>query len=211
MSIPGPPIFERKSLMNTIKKEKDDLRQKYLVMRSEMARDVKKARDEAICKCTLGLVSFRYAEFVLLYSATENEIDVSLIAEAAFKAGKKVAFPRSDKETHTMRYHFVTSLDELSVDTYGIKEPPADAPIYDPTKESGSAVCFVPGLLYDKAGYRLGYGKGFYDRYLSAFSGCKIGVIYSDYIMPAVPRGRFDVSVDILLTEKGVKPVAARK
>ena len=63
----------------------------------------------------------------------------------------------------------------------------------------------MPGLVYDKAGYRLGYGKGFYDRYLSHFSGCTLGVVYSDYILPTVPRGRFDVSVDILLTEKGVK------
>ena len=59
--------------------------------------------------------------------------------------------------------------------------------------------------MYDRAGYRLGYGKGFYDRYLSAFSGCTIGVVYSDYILGEVPRGHFDVSVDILLTEKGVR------
>ena len=197
--------------MNTIRKEKDELRQKYLALRGEMARDEKNARDEAICKCACGLVSFRYAEFVLLYAATENEIDVSGIAASAFKSGKKVAFPRSDRDTHTMKYHIVNSLDELIVGAYGIMEPPSDAPVYDPENESGSAVCFVPGLLYDKAGYRLGYGKGFYDRYLSAFSGCKIGVIYSDYIMPTVPRGRFDVSVDVLLTEKGVKPVSVRK
>ena len=78
-------------------------------------------------------------------------------------------------------------------------------PIPDPEKDLGSAVCFVPGLVYDKAGYRLGYGKGFYDRYLSHFSGCTLGVVDSDYILPTVPRGRFDVSVNILLTEKGVK------
>lgn len=197
--------------MNTIRKEKDELRGKYLALRGDMERDIKNKRDDAICRYAQNLVSFRYAEFVLLYAATDNEIDVSAIAEAALKAGKKVAFPRSDKETHTMKYHFVSSLDELSVDTYGIKEPPKDAPVYDPANESGSAVCFVPGLLYDKAGFRLGYGKGFYDRYLSAFSGCKIGVIYSDYIMQTVPRGRFDVSVDILLTENGVKPVSVKK
>ena len=72
-------------------------------------------------------------------------------------------------------------------------------------------VCFVPGLVYDKAGYRLGYGKGFYDRYLSSFTGCTIGVVYSDYILPEVPRGRFDMSVDILLTEKGVKVTKTAK
>ena len=104
-----------------------------------------------------------------------------------------------------MRYHIVTSLDELYPDSYGILEPPPGNPVYDPETDLGSAVCFVPGLVYDKAGFRLGYGKGFYDRYLSAFSGCTIGVVYSDYILREVPRGRYDVSVDILLTEKGVR------
>lgn len=197
--------------MNVIKKEKDELRKSYLEARGAMDRDVKAERDAAICKGAQNLVSFRFAQFVLLYAATDSEIDVSALAEAAFAAGKRVAFPRSDKETHTMCYHFVDSLDELSRDTYGILEPPRDAPVYDPERESGSAVCFVPGLLYDKAGYRLGYGKGFYDRYLSSFSGGKIGVIYSDYILPSVPRGRYDVAVDILLTEKGVKTVSERR
>ena len=104
-----------------------------------------------------------------------------------------------------MSYRAVSSLDELAPAAYGIPEPPEDAPVYDPAKDSGSAICFVPGLVYDRMGYRVGYGKGFYDRYLSAFSGCKIGVVYSDYILKSVPRGRFDVKVDILLTEKGVK------
>ncbi|MBQ3592248.1 MAG: 5-formyltetrahydrofolate cyclo-ligase [Clostridia bacterium] len=188
-----------------IKKQKDDIREEYKQRRVEMPMEERHRRDEAICHVAEGLVSFRYAEYVLLYAATEGEIDVNAIAELALEKGKKVCFPRCDKKTHTMTYHMVNSLDELAVDSYGILEPAEDAPVYEPDKDTGAAVCFVPGLVYDKAGYRLGYGKGFYDRYLSAFSGCTIGVVYSDYILPVVPRGRFDVSVDILLTEKGVK------
>ena len=169
--------------MNMIKKEKDELRAQYLEARCAMSPEMRAERDAEICKYATSLVSFRYAEFVLLYAETEYEIDVSAIAEAALKAGKKVAFPRCDKTTHTMKYHIVSSLDELQVDSYGSREPAPDAPGYDPLHEKGSAVCFVPGLLYDKAGYRLGYGKGFYDRYLSGFAGCRIGVVYSDYIM----------------------------
>lgn len=188
-----------------IKKQKDDIREEYKQRRLEMPVEERHRRDEAICHVAEGLVSFRYAEYVLLYAATEGEIDVNAIAELALSKGKKVCFSRSDVKTHTMTYHIVQSLDDLQVGAYGILEPPEDAPLYEPEKDTGAAVCFVPGLVYDKAGYRLGYGKGFYDRYLSAFSGCTIGVVYSDYILPVVPRGRFDVSVDILLTEKGVK------
>ena len=191
--------------MNSIRKVKDEIRAEYSARRAAMDPAEKKRRDDAICRAAISLVSFRYAEYVLLYAATENEINVREIAEVALARGKKIAFPRCDKEAHTMQYHIVSSLDELAPDAYGILEPPAGNPIYDPEKDLGSAVCFVPGLVYDKAGYRLGYGKGFYDRYLSHFSGCTLGVVYSDYILPTVPRGRFDVSVNILLTEKGVK------
>jgi len=188
-----------------IKKQKDDIREEYKERRSNMSPQEKFVRDEAICRAAEGLVSFRYAEFVLLYAATPDEIDIFPLARTALAKGKKVLFPRCDKKTHTMQYHIVSSLDELEPDSYGLLEPKPDAPIYDAQTEVGGAVCFVPGLVYDKAGYRLGYGKGFYDRYLSGFSGCTIGVVYSDFILPEVPRGRFDVSVDILLTEKGVR------
>lgn len=191
--------------MNSIRKIKDEIRAEYSARRASMDPAEKKRRDDAICRAATALASFRYAEYVLLYAATENEIQIQAIAEEALARGKKIAFPRCDKESHTMQYHLVSSLDELAQDSYGILEPPQENPIYDPENDLGSAVCFVPGLVYDKAGYRLGYGKGFYDRYLSHFSGCTLGVVYSDYILPTVPRGRFDVSVDILLTEKGVK------
>lgn len=188
-----------------IKEKKNALREDYRQARREMSPEEKAARDKAICDAACSMASFRYAEYVLMYASTEEEIDVYPIARRALELGKKVAFPLCRKQDRTMSYHIVTSLDELASGAYGITEPPKDTPIYDPSKDLGSAICFVPGLVYDREGYRLGYGKGFYDRYLSAFSGCTIGVVYSDYILKTVPRGRFDVKVDILLTEKGVK------
>ena len=183
------------------------MRENFIGLRRAMDREEKARRDAAICEAATSLVSFRYAEYVLLYASTDDEIDVYPLAAAAWEKGKKVAFPKCEKSTHTMDYHLVTSLEDLVPDAYGIREPSAPLPVFDPEKESGSAVCFVPGLVYDRSGYRLGYGKGFYDRYLSAFSGCKIGVVYSDFIQNSVPRGRYDVTVDILLTEKGVKKI----
>ena len=63
----------------------------------------------------------------------------------------------------------------------------------------------VPALAFDKKGFRLGYGKGFYDRYISRFGGVLAGFIYSGLVLDSVPRGRFDMSVDYLVTDKGVK------
>lgn len=190
---------------NPVREKKNSIRAEYKARRREMDKDVRCERDSKICDYALGLVSYRYAEYVLLYAATEDEIDIYEIARAALKQGKKIAFPRCRKEDHTMKYHIVESLDQLSPDSYGIAEPSEDLPVYDPETDTGSAICFVPGLVYDKAGYRVGYGKGFYDRFLSSFKGSSIGVVYSDFIMPKVPRGRFDMKVDILLSEKGVR------
>lgn len=190
--------------MNTVKKLKDETRKLYLEKRAAMDPELKRKRDRKICNFATALASYRYADYVLLYAPTEEEIDIFSVAEDALSKGKKVAFPRCNKEDHTMTFHLITSVDELSVDSYGIREPSAQLPVFDVENCSEKMICFVPGLVYDKKGYRLGYGKGFYDRYLSSLKGNIIGVVYSDFILPTVPRGKFDISLNILLTEKGV-------
>jgi 5-formyltetrahydrofolate cyclo-ligase len=194
-----------------IKKQKDDIREEYKERRSSMSPEEKFVRDEAICRAAEGLVSFRYAEFVLLYAATPDEIDVFPLARTALAKGKKVLFPRCDKKTHTMQYHIVESADALTAGAYGILEPSADAPVWhaDHTEADAHPVCIVPGLVFDRAGYRVGYGKGYYDRYLSTFPGVRVGTVYADCVLAQIPRGRFDLSVDVLVTEKGVRAVNA--
>lgn len=190
---------------NNVRDQKNAIREKYRAMRAAMDESEKLRRDGAIAQVATSMASFRLAEYVLMYAPTGEEIDVTDIARRALELGKKVLFPVCSKEEHTMVYRQITSLDQLAPGAYGLSEPPADAPDYDPARDTGSAICFVPGLVYDRAGYRVGYGKGFYDRYLSSFTGCKIGVVYDDCILRQVPRGRFDVKVDILLCEKGVR------
>lgn len=193
------------SNISPLKKNKDEMREKYRLLRAEVSSEEKAEKEAGIINAALSMASYRYAEYVLLYAACEGEINIDEIALHALKKGKKVAYPRCIKQNHIMNYHMITSLDELSVDTYGIREPSPEAEIYNSELQGGSAVIFVPGLVYDKAGYRLGYGKGFYDRYLTSFRGTSIGVVYDSFIEEKVPRGRFDTRVDILLTEKGVK------
>ncbi len=190
--------------MNTVKKLKDETRKVYLEKRASMDPEMKAKRDSKICACATALASYRYAKYVLLYAPIDDEIDILPVALDALSKGKKIAFPRCNKEEHTMDFHLVSSIDELKVDSYGIREPAPDAPIFDPSKHASEMICFIPGLIYDKKGYRLGYGKGFYDRYLSSLEGNIIGVVYSDFIVPSVPKGKFDISLNILLTEKGV-------
>lgn len=188
--------------MYEIKKEKDALREKYGELRRSLDPEIKAKRDAAICAAATSLVSFRHADTVLLFAPKADEIDIRAIAQEAWARGKEVAFPLCDPENRNMTYHIVSSFDELRPGTYGIMEPSPDSPIFD---ENRPAVCFIPALLFDAEGYRVGYGKGYYDRFLHRFTGSKIGLVYSDFLLSRVPRGRFDLSVDIMVTEKGVR------
>lgn len=193
--------------MTPIKKEKDAIRKENSQARDLIDLEEKAQMDKKICETATGLVSFRHADIILLYAPIKSEIDVIPIFEAAKQRGKRVAFPKCNTENRTIKFYFVDSLDELEPCAYGIREPKDTAPLYDPSTTQGVAVCFVPGLAFDSYGYRLGYGKGYYDKFMYEFLGCTIGVTYSQFILPSLPRGRYDKRCDIMLTEKGIKPI----
>ena len=197
--------------MNELRERKNRIREKFKDFRKSMDPAQKEAYDRKICQRFMSLASYRFADTLLLYAPLKGEIDITPIAEDALKRGKTVAFPLCDPEKHTMVYHIVSSLDQLKKGSYGIMEPDPSLPVYDPIARKGeNSVCFVPALAFDREGYRIGYGKGFYDRYLSSFNGAKMGVEYSSCVVDELPRGRFDTAVDFLVTEKGVITINAK-
>ena len=194
-----------------IRARKNEIRAQYKAMRAEMPEEERRARDMRICTLFLSSITYRYAKVILMYAPLNGEIDVMPIAEQAWADGKIVAFPRCSKEDSTMEYHVVGSAEELESGSWGIREPREDAPIRYARDNAADdhPVCLVPGLVFDRAGYRVGYGKGYYDRYLSAFPGVRVGIVYADCVLPSIPRGRYDLAVDVLVTDKGVRAVHA--
>ncbi len=189
--------------MITLKEEKKQLREELLKLRGEISTDEREKAEAAVVMKLLSLASFRFAETVLLYYPIKGEINVLPIAEAAMKAGKKVAFPLCDTESSTMTYHIVSDLKELKIGSYGIPEPSRELPVYIPSKDKNDLI-IIPAVCFDRQGYRVGYGKGYYDRYLNSFGGTAVGVTFHKLLRPAVPRGRFDKHVSLIVTEKGV-------
>lgn len=184
-----------------IKDEKNALRKQYRQKRTELSDSERTLRDGLICRAFLSSISYRYCNTLLLYAATDGEPDVSEIAKKALEDGKKVAYPKC--ESHgVMSFCYVSSLEQLKPGAFGIPEPGEDAPEFS-AEESSDAVCLIPGVVFDRAGYRVGYGRGYYDRYLSRFKGSLIGIAYSDSVIDKVPRGRFDAKIPVLLTEGG--------
>ena len=187
---------------DNVREAKKDLRNKYKQIRNDMPAELKTAYDKAICDALLSLASFRFSETILMYAPINGEIDVMAIAENALALGKKVAFPVCDPETHTMEFKYVTSTELLTPGHYSIFEPSAEL---ETVTVFSRSICLIPGIIFDTQGYRVGYGKGYYDRFLADYDGTKFGLVYSDFILDVVPRGRFDRHVDVLISEKGVR------
>ena len=193
--------------MSEIRTQKSEIREKYLAVRDSIPSEQKEAFDKKISSRLVSSITYRHCTDVLLYASARGEVDTQTIFEKAIADGKRVAFPCCNPD-NTMTFRYVTSKDQLSVATFGLLEPSADCEECKPTNFS---LLIVPGLVFDKGGYRVGYGKGFYDRYLSAFEGVSIGLVYNKLLLSEVPRGRFDRHVDVIISEKGVYAVNAPK
>ena len=187
-----------------VKEEKAALRLECARVRGAIAPSEKEARDEKICRHLCSLAVFRYARKVLLYYPIRSEVNLLPLMQTALSMGKEVYFPlcHPTKEG-VMTFHRVTDTEQLTKGSFSVPEPSAAAPLYE--DDSSLTVCVIPALAYDKEGFRLGYGKGYYDRFLADFSGTRIGVGYEELVLQKVPHNRFDLKADLIVTEKGVR------
>ena len=98
---------------------------------------------------------------------------------------------------------YIRSLDDLEKGTFGVLEPKHKQ--CKLVTDLSHGFCIVPGLCFDAKGYRLGYGKGYYDRFLSEFKGVTVGICYTSCVQYGLPHGYFDRPVDILVTENYIR------
>ena len=180
--------------------DKNTLRGVLLQKRAEFSREERKGMDRDIATGIIDSPLFKNASMLLIYAPMENEINLLSLAHVARKRGLPIAFPRCDKETNTMQFYILHEGQKLTPGAYGIPEPPEDAPVCQPDER---ALCIVPALSYDLSGNRIGYGKGYYDRYLATFPGVKIGATYAAILLKNVPTEAHDLPVDWIFTERG--------
>ena len=182
-----------------MKDEKKALRREFLARRRAILESEKQSVDREIARCFFLLDEYKNADSILLYASLADEVSTNGIARRAALDGKPTAFPRCNPD-HTMDFLFC-SREALIPGFHGIPEPPRNAPSFDGDE---NAICIVPGLVFDRHGYRVGYGGGFYDRFLKDFKGITVGLVRSDFLIESVPREEFDLPCDIIITEKEV-------
>lgn len=200
-----PYFFDKsKGMYPNIREQKNELRKKFREKRKNLSPELKSEWDESICKRLCTLASIRYADEILSFSPLAGEVNITDFNMYALDSGRSLYLPRCKTDgSSEMSFHLVKSLESLTKGSYSISEPSLDAPVWS-NSENMRSVCIIPAMSYDKRGFRLGYGKGFYDRYLASKSSLKIGVCYTSFLSDSLPRGRYDLAVDIIVTEKGI-------
>ncbi|HHV32931.1 5-formyltetrahydrofolate cyclo-ligase [Caproiciproducens sp. LBM24188] len=192
--------------VRNIKQVKQNLRARYRQFRERLEPEHKVSLDSAIQSRLLALNEYAGADTLFTYVSKPIEVDTYALIQAALANHKKVAVPRCLPETFDMEFYYITSLDDLEKGCFGVMEPVPEKCRLVPRGKKG--LCIVPGLSFDAQGFRLGYGKGYYDRFLADFKGTTVGICYSGCVQWNLPHGYYDQSVDILITEKYVRRMA---
>lgn len=184
--------------MSTIVKEKVKMRQALKEIRRNIPKDEKKQADYEIISRFLMTPEYSSTSTILCYAGTGEEIDTSTLIYACLANNKKVGLPRCNGEI--LDFYYINSLEDLMVGSFGIMEP-------NPNKckrvlDFRDSLLITPGLGFSLEGNRIGYGRGYYDRFISHYHGKKIGLCYYPLVKMNIPVEETDQKVDVLITEK---------
>lgn len=188
-----------------IRQIKKDLRAKYRKIRTDMTCDEKRFKDNRIYENIVNSKFYQNAQTLICFVSTGIEVDTHRLIHKALRDGKKVAVPKCLNDKGLMKFYYIKSMNDLEKGKFALLEP--NPRKCDMAREFKNSICIVPGFSFDPQGYRLGYGKGYYDRFLSKYSEIKIGVCYNNCVCNKLPHGKYDVSVNYLFTEKYVKTI----
>ena len=177
--------------------EKQAKRQLLLQQRKQLTEAACLELSLCIQQRLLDFPCFSTAETLALYSPINNEVRTGHLLDKSHAAGKRVCFPRVTGET--LQFVAVDSVAELQCGSFGVAEPIGDNVLPVQTID----LLVVPGVAFDQEGYRLGYGKGFYDRELARLTRTTttVGLCYDFQLCEALPIEEHDQQLDYVITE----------
>ncbi len=183
--------------MDTIKEQKKKLRKTVKEKIAALTPEYCESADIQICGKVLALEAYQNADVVFCYVGTKNEINTTPILKDVLNRGKQLGVPKCISRG-VMEVYEIDSLEQLVPGFYGIMEPAADCRKISP--EEIDFVC-VPCLTCSKDGTRLGYGGGYYDRFLSKISCNKVVLCRSSLMEEGIPVDEYDVRIDVVVTD----------
>ncbi|MBN2247100.1 MAG: 5-formyltetrahydrofolate cyclo-ligase [Coriobacteriia bacterium] len=182
----------------SLDRAKSVLRLKARAARRSVLPELRTAYAYAVAERVLALPEIAGASAVMVYGASPEEVDVSVLEFALRERGTRIAYPRV-AGPRELTLHWVDRESPLVNGAFDLREPTEDSP--RAPLEALSAL-IVPGVAFDPSGNRLGFGGGYYDSLLADVGGCPltIGVAYDEQVVDRVPHDSYDRPMDIVVT-----------
>lgn len=184
--------------------EKERLRRRVLQLRELQTPMEVEAKSLKITRTVASLPEYRKARAIACYVDKGNEVKTRPLILKALAARKKVLVPIVSRESRSLVFSRILNLDELAPGAFDIPEPKPDSRRITGLETAG--VIFVPGIVWDFNGYRIGWGKGYFDTVLKQLpdKSVSIGLAFELQVVEKVPRAQFDLPVDMVVTETRV-------
>ncbi len=177
---------------------KNELRQINKKKRSAMTSFEVKQKSDKIAEQFLMSEIYKTAKTIMLYMPLGNEADTTAVIKKAYEDGKNVVFPVTDKKSGEITPVYSNSETDFSIGAFSISEPQSDSI----ASKKDIDVVIVPGIVFDKSGARIGFGKGCYDMFLKNMSVCKVGFCYDFQLSENIPYDEYDIKMDFIITNK---------
>lgn len=181
--------------------QKQVLRKEILTLRNGIPEEERKRADFLITETVLGHNWFQAAEKLLVYVNTGSEVSTEQILEEAFRRKKQVFAPKVRGEE--MEFYRITSFAQLEKGFQGIREPVEGLEEYEYHEETDATVLMLmPGVVFDRSRNRIGYGKGYYDKYLEDKPKLrKMALAYESQIVESFDAQEHDCRPDVVITQ----------
>lgn len=198
------------------------LREHIQQLRSALPSDQHKMQSEAVCRRVTDFIEHLHLppaadSWVLIYLPIFPEVDIHPVVRWLWRSGYRTAAPVVRKQTRMLEWRQVRRYEDLLPGTWGILEPGPDCPLVPDAQDA--ALVLVPGLAFDRMGGRLGYGGGYYDRFLGQAASAgqeskgqspvKLAAAFDFQLVAQVPVEEHDCPVDVVITESQTLCTAA--
>ena len=182
---------------------KKRIRQTVLTRRQALSPSAVEQKSRVIQERVGALSEYISARILHSYvSSKDNEVDTHHLIQEALSQGKRVVVPVTEFAARVLRHVEIQSLEQLRPTRWGLLEPQGDD--LQQVDISDIDLVLVPGLAFDRTGCRIGFGGGFYDRFLAEVKAPKIGLAYDLQIMDHIPSESCDVKMDKIVTERQI-------
>lgn len=179
--------------------EKTKLRKKMLEQLQILPKEKRLSYSQVIYLTLFSQPEWKNANVIGVTISTRNEINTKPIIEKAWKEGKKVVVPKCNSGNNSLDFRRIDSFDEVAKGYYSLEEP--IMAVTTPYCKESIDFLIVPGVVFDKTGIRIGFGGGYYDRYLSDYKGNTTSLAYELQIIEKIPNEQHDIPVGTIISE----------